>query len=101
MIYIVGGLIVIMGGVVAGGIYLAHRDIGSPETHFMWFVLHFGVGALGILAVSALALLNRLDAAAAGIISSLVAYSLGAGTSRTSATTPAAAVVPARSDPSP
>lgn len=51
----------------------------APD-YFTWFLLHFGIGVVGIAAVVALALFGNLSSAAAAILSSIVAYSMGATT---------------------
>lgn|GEM_PF-4046438 len=48
------------------------------QAHFTWYMLHLAIGVLGILAVVILAVEGVLDAAAAAILSSIVAYSVGA-----------------------
>lgn len=50
----------------------------TPPAYFTWFLLHFGIGVVGIAAVVALALFGVLHSAAAAILASIVAYSLGA-----------------------
>ena len=54
------------------------RSSDRPD-YFTWFLLHFGIGTVGIGAVLALALLGHLSSGATtAILSSIVAYSLGA-----------------------
>jgi hypothetical protein len=79
---LVCGLLILAGVVVGGAILLAWRYVTNPTDYFTWFILHFGVGALGILAAVILAAVHELHAAAASIISSLVAYSLGASSAK-------------------
>lgn len=63
----------------------------NPPDYFTWFLLHFGVGVVGIAAVVALALFGHLNSAAAAILSSIVAYSMGASTHGSTAAVIAAA----------
>jgi len=74
---IIFALIVVAAGISGGAIFLARTSLIHPQTHFNWFLLHFAVGALGIIAVVILAILGDLTAAATAVIASVVAYSLG------------------------
>lgn len=78
------GLLVLFGGVIAGGALLANRYLSHPNDSFTWFLLHFAIGAMGILAVIILAVVHALNAAAATIVSGIVAYSLGASSGKLS-----------------
>lgn len=86
---IVFALIVVAAGISAGAIFLARAVLTHPQIHFNWFVLHFAIGALGIIAILILAILNDLTAAATAVIASVVAYSLGITAQNANNSTPA------------
>lgn len=75
---IVGVLVLVVAGLT---LYWLARQ----QAFFTWFMLHLAIGILGILAVVILAVEGVLDAAAAAILSSIVAYSVGASGSRSNA----------------
>lgn len=93
-IFVGGGLVVVLAVTVLGGIWL-----WRPRDYFTWFLLHLAVGVYGISAVVLLAMLHDLSPAATAILSSLIAYSLGAsahaGNSQTHAPAKTAAVTAA------
>ncbi len=81
------GLIALVGLIVIGVLVLIVAGLtlywlARQQTNYTWFMLHLAIGMLGILAVMILAVEGVLDAAAAAILSSIVAYSLGASGSR-------------------
>lgn len=71
------GLLVVAVLVIAGTLTLYGKIIKNPPQQFSWFLLHFSIGIVGIIAIVILAILHDLSAASAAIISSIVAYSLG------------------------
>lgn len=75
--FVILALIVVAAGIAGGTIFLARSNLTHPQPHFNWFLLHFSVGAFGIIAVLILSVLNDLTAAATAVIASVVAYSLG------------------------
>ena len=74
-------MLVVIGIVSISVGYLSSAYLTKPVAYFTWFLLHYAVGSIGILAVAVLSLSNHLNAAAASIISGIVAYSLGAAKS--------------------
>lgn len=78
---IVVGLIAVVA--LAGTFFLAALWLRLPQKRFIWFLLHFGIGALGILAVVVLAILGKLSGTAAAILSGIVSFSIGAATAKT------------------
>lgn len=82
-IFVGGGIVAIVAIAVLSGLWL-----WRPERSFTWYLLHLAVGIYGISAVVALALLHELSAAAAAILSSIVAYTLGASAQQKPPDTP-------------
>lgn len=77
------GLIALIGLIIVGILVpvasgLTLYWLTRTQAHFAWYMLHLAIGVLGILAVVILAVEGVLDAAAAAILSSIVAYSVGA-----------------------
>jgi hypothetical protein len=82
------GLIALLGLVIIGVLVLVASGLtlywlSRTQAYFTWYMLHLVIGILGILAVVILAVEGVLDAAAAAILSSIVAYSVGASGNRT------------------
>lgn len=67
---------------LAGVFVLASMWLRLPQKRFIWFLLHFGIGVLGILAVVVLAVLNKLTGTAAAILSGIVSFSIGTASSK-------------------
>jgi len=86
--FILKAILAALGLLIVAVALLAAYSLRNPQPYFSWFLLHFAIGVLGILAVLFLAVNNKLDAAASAILSSIVAYSLGAARSGQSATRP-------------
>ena len=71
-VFVAGGVVAVVAIAVLGGLWL-----WKPERSFTSFLLHLAVGVYGISAVVTLALAHELSSAAAAILSSIAAYTLG------------------------
>ena len=52
----------------------------QDRPYFTWYLLHLGVGLLGLLVILVLATRHVLTAAATAVVASIVSYGLGAAT---------------------
>lgn len=80
---VVLGLLILMLGVLATPVVLSWQRPHFFETPFItWFLLHFGVGALALFALLALALAGSLTAPLIAIFSGLFGFIFGSTASR-------------------
>jgi cytochrome b561 len=81
---VVISLIALSAILVIGSVFLSLRLLNKPNDYLTGYLLHFSIGIFGILAVVLLSVLKDLSVAATAVISSIVAYSLGAANARRS-----------------
>jgi|ERR1700726_1699474 len=83
LLVVVLGLLILMLAVLATPVVLSWQRPNFFETPFItWFLLHFGVGALALFALLALALAGSLTAPLIAIFSGLFGFIFGSTASR-------------------
>lgn len=93
-VFVAGGLVVVLAVTLSRSLVVCGS--GVPRHTLRDFLLHLAIGVYGISAVVLISALHLLSPAATAILSSLVAYSLGAAThaGRVSGPTPAISDAP-------